>query len=161
MKRTLRNYGIITNGQKVYYNEELRLQAIADVGEGHEFEEVTEVRKIRASVDQFGYFFGGIIPECQEYEKFGGWTEKEIEGFFVDLFISEFIYKTMKMENGSVKNIRIHIKGSLSGITKKEMSLFIEEVLRWLANEGIVVKPSQDYHNGKYKTIPASDESSK
>ena len=91
-KRTFRHYGTIVNGKKVYSNPDLQQISIGEL-EGQEFEEVIQKRKKEASRNQYGYLFGGIFADALEYETFDGWTVKELEQFFVEMFLSHRITK--------------------------------------------------------------------
>lgn len=159
MKRTYRHYGIVKDGIKIYANPDLQKQSVMEL-EGKEFEEVIQKKKKSASKGQYGYLFGGIIPEALEYETFGGWTEKELKEFFEDRFLSYFYQKEFKLPNGIVQVKTINCKGSFKGLDSDQMQQVIEEIIRFLAEEaGIIVKTPEEYHHGKYQTVPASGRS--
>lgn len=151
-KRTFRHYGTIVNGKKVYSNPDLQQISISEL-EGQEFEEVIQKRKKEASKNQYGYLFGGIFADALEYETFDGWTVKELEQFFVEMFLSHRITKDILNEDGSKTSVNFLIKGSLSGIDKESMQKFIDKVIRFLAEQGIVIKNPEEYYYGKYQSV--------
>jgi hypothetical protein len=151
MKNTvIRHFGKIVNGKRIYDNPELHKEYITDL-EGKEFEEVIKLKFKRVSIDAHGYYRAGIIKECTDYELFAGWEEEEIHKFFAGMFLS---YKVVEkyLENGITKQKEKEIVTSTSALSTKEMFDYTDKVIRWLAQEGIVIHTPEQYIIGKYKT---------
>lgn len=157
--RTYRHYGFIKDGQKHYLNPELLAISLAEL-EGKDFEEVIQKRKQTASKNQYGYLFGGIIPEALTYETFGGWDEKDLQKFFEHRFLSYTVIKDIKLANGQKVSKTIYYPGSFKGLDKDEMTIVIEKIIRFLAEQGIVIKSSDSYNYGRYQQVSKGTKSS-
>ncbi len=148
---TLRHYGKVVNGVRIYYNKPLHQENINEL-EDQEFEEVIKLKHKKVSTDAHGYYRGGILGTCMDYEMFGGWTKDEIHEHFSDLFLSYWkAEKTMDKEGFTVfKDVKkVTSTGSLNS---KEMFEYCEKCIQWLADKGIVIHPPEHYLLGKYKT---------
>ena len=97
---------------------------------------------IPASKDQYGYFYGAIIKECEESNVFQGMNKREIAKILLhEITAAE---KIVVYPDGKKKTI-ITVD-SLSQYTVKEMSVFIEKTLAYLSTElGINVRPAEQY----------------
>lgn len=158
MKRIYRHYGIIKNGKKQYSNPALQQESIAEL-EGQEFEEVITKRMKVASRDQHGYYRGGIIPEALAHECFGGYTEDELHEVLANKFLSYYYTKMVpSVKYGTLPTV-ITKTQSLSGISKEDMTVFIEKVIRFLAEQGIVVKTPEEYYYGKFRAVTTENKS--
>lgn len=150
-KTTIKHFGKVVNGKRIYHNTDLHNEYVSDM-EGQEFEEVIKVRSKRVSTDAHGYYRGGILGECMNYEMFRGWTRSELHDLhFAPMFLTyigmikyiageETVYR-------EEKKIR-----STSSLNSKEMFEFCERCIQWLAEHGIVVHTPQEYLLDKYKT---------
>jgi len=108
------------------------------------------------SLNQLGFYNGGIIRDsCMQSEQFGGWEHLEIASFFEDMFLSESLVQIRKTPNGDIPE-QIHVRRRVSGLNEKEMSEFIEKVIRWLAMEDIPVRDPDLYVMNKYRTVKTS-----
>jgi hypothetical protein len=148
----IKHYGKISNGKRLYYNEPLHREAIFDL-EGQEFEETIKLKHKRVSHDAFGFYFGAVIGTALEHEMFGGWDKDEVDDFFSDMFLSYTKTLCIKHDNG-VEEFRTikKVESKASGFSSKKMREFTEKCIGWLAENGIVVPPSENYDLGKFKT---------
>lgn len=149
---TIKHFGKISNGKRLYYNVELHNESIAKL-EGQEFEEVIKLKHKRVSHDAFGYYYGACIETALEFEMFGGWNKDEVDDFFSDMFLSYTKTLCIKHDNG-VEEFRTikKVESKGQGFSSKQMSIFVEKVIGWLAEHNIIVPPSENFVRGKYKT---------
>lgn len=141
--------GIIRNGKKIYYRPELYLRQI-QLLEGKEFEERIKEKFVKPSTSTHAFYRGAIIPTCLLTEKFGGWSEDEIHTFFTNMYLSRTIEKVFESSGEVVELKEIDSTGSLN---QKEMNIFIERVLAFLADEGIEVLSPEQYSLSKYRIV--------
>ena len=146
-KPTIRHFGQINNGELQLFNLGLWGNQIREL-EGKEIYVEVRERPKNVTTDQHAYYRGAILPECLQYETFGGWEKQEVHEFFVDMFLS---YTKVKIMNGIAKEIKV--VPSTADISRKEMAEFIEKVLGWLAMEGIYIMSPEQYNVSKFKTI--------
>lgn len=142
------HFGLIKNGKKIYYNNELYGKQIQSL-EGKEFEEEIREKLKKPSQGTHGYYRGGIISTCLVSEKFGGWNEDEIHDLFCNLFLKTTIEKVF----GDTGRTEITKVLSTSDLNQAEMNEFIERVIAWLATEGIEVLNPEQYNLTKYRKI--------
>lgn len=143
------HYGKVTNGALVHYNWPLFKQTLSSL-EGLEFDLILKEKHKRVSLDTHGYYRGGIIKECMQYEIFGGWDENDIHEFFADMFLK---YTKTLIRSDINKRILVTKVQSTAELNQREMNEFIDKVIAWLANEGIVIHSPEQYFLGKYKTV--------
>jgi hypothetical protein len=94
------------------------------------------------SKQQLGFFFKVIIRDvCMQTELFGGWDKDEIYEFFCSEFLAKT--KTLKLKSGKEKILQLN--ATLSACNKLETAIFIDNVIRFLANEGIEVPDPINY----------------
>lgn len=149
----LKHFGKISNGKRLYYNVELHSESIAKL-EGQEFEEVIKLKHKRVSHDAFAYYYGAVIGTALEFEMFGGWNKDEVDDFFSDMFLSYTKTLCLKQDSGEDHLYTVRkIESKGTGFSSKQMSIFVEKVIGWLAEHNIVVPPSENFVRGKYKTI--------
>lgn len=148
---TIKHFGKVVNGKRIYYNERLHNEYLFDL-DGKEFEEVIKVKFKKVSTDAHGYYRGGILGECLNFELFRGWTRGEIhELHFAPMFLS--YTNTVKYIAGEETMYRDKVEVlSTSSLSSKEMFEFCERCIQWLAEKGIVVHTPEEYLLGKYKT---------
>lgn len=146
------HYGKVTNGSLVHYNWPLFKQTLISL-EGLEFDLIIKEKHKRVSLDTHGYYRGGIIKECLQYEMFGGWTEDDVHDFFADQFLH--YYKTLIINHDDNDKTYCNVRKviSTSSLNQKDMNEFIEKVIGWLAEHGIVIHSPEQYFLGKYKTV--------
>jgi len=149
MKATYQHFGKIVNGQKLYYNPKLLQQSLSDL-EGKEFVEVLKEKYKKVSLDTHGYYRGGVVKECMGYEIFGGWDEDDLHAFFASEFLRETKVLPLSKDD-AVHQAPITAIRSTASLSQREMNEFVEKVIRWLANEGIVIHTPEEYYLGNYK----------
>ncbi len=150
-KVILKHFGTVTNGRRIYYNDLLHIEALHDL-EGEEFEETIKLKHVKVSNDAHGYYRGGILGECMEYEIFKGWEREEIHTrHFAPMFLT--IKRTVKYLAGEETLFRdeyyIH---STADLNTREMFEFCEKCIVWCAEHGIIIKTPEQYLLNKYKT---------
>ncbi len=147
MATFVRHFGIIKNGKRVYHNLSLHRQQLIAL-EGKEFEEVIKERTKKVTLDQFAYYYGGILPTCYDSEMFSHHNKPEDihEDYFADMFLS--YKKLVQLPDGrKIEKTKYH---SLSSLNRKEMSSFIEKVLFECQNLAIAVLTPEEYKNKTY-----------
>ena len=150
-KVTLRHYGKVVSGKRIYYNELLHKESVYAL-EGQEFEEVIKLKHKTVSTDAHGYYRGGILGECMGYEIFRGWDREEIHaGHFAPMFLSW--QKTVKYMAGEETMYRdVTVIDSTASLSSKEMFEFCEKCIQWCAEHGIIINSPEQYLLGKFKT---------
>lgn len=146
-KLTIKHLGIVREGQRIYYNNDLHKKQMALL-EGKEFEETTKEKRISVSADTHGYYRGGIIGTCLESNKFAGWDENEIHDHFASMFLRKTFIKELNGREYTVQKIL-----STGDLDQKEMNDFIEKVVFWLTEKDIEILPSDNYQLNKYRAI--------
>ncbi len=147
-KPTIRHYGIVRNGKKVYYNPELYVRQLQDL-EGKEFEETISPKFKKPSQGLFAFYWGGIISTCLTDEQFGGWDKDEADAWFCKLFLTRMVQKTMP----DGQNIQIPIIRGTSDLSQEEMIEFCLKVEMYLANRGIQLLTPEEYNLTKYRIV--------
>ena len=147
----IKHFGKVVNGKRIYNNPALHDEYVKDL-EGKEFVEVIKVKFKKVSTDAHGYYRGGILGECMNYEMFQGWTREEIhDNHFAPLFLS--YKKAIKYLSGGETLFReTTVVESTANLSSKEMFEFCERCIQWLTEVGIVVHTPEEYLLGKYKT---------
>lgn len=148
---TIRHYGKVINGKRIYNFKPLHDEDIALL-EGKEFEETIKIKHKPVSTDAHGYYRGGILGECMNFEIFNGWTRNEIHDLhFAPLFLSWS--KIVKYIAGEETMHReVVVIDSTASLNSKEMFEFCEKCIQWCAEHGIIIKSPEQYLLGKYKT---------
>ena len=147
----LKHFGKVVNGKRIYYNNDLHNESVRDL-EGQEFEETIKLKHKKVSTDAHGYYRGGILGECMEYEMFKSWEREEIHArHFAPMFLS---YKrSVKYLAGEETLFRDETQIiSTSSLSSKEMFEFCEKCIHWCANHGIIIRTPEEYLLGKYQT---------
>ena len=150
-KTILRHFGKVVNGRRIYYNDTLHTESLHDL-EGQEFVETIKLKHVKVSTDAHGYYRGGILGECMEYEMFRGWEREEIHQHFARLFLKyKFTVKYIQT-NGETSYAESERIQSTAELSSKEMFEFCEKCIHWCAEQGIIIKSPEQYLLGKYKT---------
>lgn len=141
-----KHYGIITNGERQYYNEAYYNSVMKEL-EGKEFVETIKLKPKRVSLDAFGYYYGGVVGSALNDEMFGGWTKDDVDDFFSDMFLS--FHKPVAMTiGGHTENVYLRkVTSKGAGFTSKQMSEYTEKVIIWLATHGIPVMTPEQYYS--------------
>lgn len=148
---TIRHFGKVIRGKRVYDNQLLHQQTIHSL-EGNEFEEVIKLKNKKVSNDAHAYYRAGIVGECLNYEIFKGWTREEIhEQHFAPMFLS-YTY-TVKYIAGTETMYRDETRiSSTSSLSSKEMYEFCEKCIQWCAENEIIVHSPEQYILNKFTT---------
>jgi len=150
MKVEIRHYGrILDNGNISFYNPELWEDQRLSL-RGKEFEIVIKEKLKRPTINQFGYYFGCILGVCLTCEQFSHYyTREEIhKEVFSPLFLS---YK-VKVVVGKKSWLK-DVTRSLTELSKAETSDFIQNVLNFCMQEGIVIPEADAYVDKYYREI--------
>jgi hypothetical protein len=150
-KTILKHFGKVANGKRVYYNFDLHAETLHDL-EGQEFEEVIKLKHKKVSNDAHGYYRGGVLGECMEYEIFAGWEREEIHQHFARLFLKYRFTVKYIGKNGETSYVDGERIQSTADLSSKEMFEFCEKCIQWCAEQGIVIHSPEQYILSKYKT---------
>ena len=103
-----------------------------------------------ASINQFAYYFGGIIrKECMNSNVFAGMKEMEIHNIL--LFEIRGTTRNITMPDGSTKIMELIPDFNEIKASKKEMAKYLEEVIAKLNTEyNIFPKPADHYKYNKF-----------
>ena len=148
MKAQIKHQAKVVNGKVIYFNHELYSNQLFQL-EGKQVDGIIKERHRRASADQFGYYFGGILKACHESEYFHHFDKSDdIDVYFEDKFRS---YRRMVI----LPNERYEIKKhrGLSEMSITEVAEFIERVLAHCVELGITVLTPQEYNITHYSSI--------
>jgi len=143
MGLTVRHYGKIENGKKIYFNPELYKSQI-DGLEGQEFEEVIKKRFHKVSTDQHHFYRGAVLKTAHQHEAFSYFNKADDihDDVIAPMFLSHIKPITLK---GRTWDKIEYI--STSSLSKEEMSIFIEKVIAWLSVEfNITILSPEDYY---------------
>ena len=149
---TLKHFGKIVKGKRLYYNPDLHSETIASL-EGQEFEEVIKLKHKKVSTDAYGYYYGCVIKTALEFELFGGWDKEDVDDFFTKKFLT--YHKTVCLKYTDVTEDFSAIPKTPSkgqGFSSNRMKEYTDRCIMWLAENGIIVPPSENFIAGKYKT---------
>ncbi len=149
-KVIIKHRGKIINGKRIYDNQPLHTESLHDL-EGQRFEEIIKLEYKKVSNDAHGYYRGGVLGECMEYELFGGWDREDVHEHFARLFLSHKV--TIKYVGEITTTFKEETKiQSTSDLSSKEMFEYCERCIQWCAERGIIIKTPEEYYLGKYKT---------
>ena len=148
MKPTIKHQAKVVNGKILYYNQELYRNNLYQL-EGKQVDVVIKEKHRKASADQFGYYFGGILPTCHEANLFQHFDKSDdIDIYFEDKFRSYRRMIVLPNERYEVKKHR-----GLSEMSVSEVSEFLERVLAHCEELGIHVLTPDEYHITHYSSI--------
>jgi hypothetical protein len=152
MTPVVRHYGRVHRGKKIYYNQPLFDRQMESL-EGKEFVEVIKEKHKKPSLDQHGYYRGGILGTCLQTEYFAHFlNEEKVHSFFADLFLKYSEQVITPKESYFIYKIR-----STADLSRKEYSEFIEKVKGWCIENDIVILDAESYESKYYKTINKDD----
>lgn len=150
MNVQVRHFGrVLPNGNISFYNVELWQEQRESLA-GKEFELTIKERHKRPSVSQFGYYWGGILKTCLQHESFSHYTT--VEELHKDVFQPMFLSYQVRIVVGKKKWDKTMVK-SLTELNKKETSEFIDNVLNFIAQEGVFILPPEQYTDKYYREI--------
>lgn len=109
---------------------------------------IIEEVKDDISVDQYAYYFGGIIrKECMNSECFGGMKEMEVH----NVLLMEVAPLTITFEHPTKGRQIYQVAPDIKKWSKKKMSEYIEQVIALLNTEyQIYTKPSSHYKGNNF-----------
>jgi len=142
-----KHFFTIKNGKFVWDSEEM-LNVIRIQYEGKRgyatFEEVNN----GPSLDQYGYYFHGIIRmECMNSEAFGGMNEKEVHY----ALIMQIDPQTITFHHPEKGRVIYHYPPDIKKWSVKKMAQYIEKVIALLNVEyHIYPKPSTHFKGNNY-----------
>lgn len=150
MKVEIKHFArILQNGNISFYNNEMwqeQRQALA----GKEVELVIKEKHKRPTVSQFSYYWGGILGTCLTCECFNHYSTKE--ELHKEVFAPMYLSYQVRVIVGKKKWDKVMVK-SLSELNKKETSDFIENVINFCAEQGVIILPSEQYIEKYYREI--------
>jgi hypothetical protein len=146
----IRHFGRITHSGKLFFYElELWNQQLQTLA-GKEFEIIIKEKHKRPTVNQFSYYWGGILKTCLTCEQFSHYTT--VEELHKEVFQPMFLAYQVRVVVGKKKFDKVMVK-SLSELNKQETADFIDNVLNFLAMEGITILPKDNYVEKYYREI--------
>jgi hypothetical protein len=150
MKIQIRHFGrILDSGKIVFYDYELWENQRYSL-KGKEIELVIKEKIRRPSVNQFSYYFGGILGTCLTCEMFSHFNT--VEQIHKEVFAPEFLSYQNKVTIGKMSLMRTHVR-SLAELSKKETAEFVEKVLMWCEQNEILILPAEQYVEKYYKEV--------
>lgn len=150
MNVTIRHFGrVLPNGNISFYNVELWQEQRESLA-GKEFELTLKERHKRPSVSQFNYYWGGILKTCLQHESFSHYTT--VEELHKEVMAPMFLSYQIRIVVGKKKWDKTMVK-SLTELNKRETSEFIDNVLNFVAQEGVLILPPEQYTDKYYREI--------
>ena len=143
----IKHIGVIRNGQVKLYRSDLYRDCIRAL-EGKEIELIIKKKHNRTSKDTHGYYRGGIIKTCLQYESFAHMTEEDLHEMLAEMFLS---YQKLYVV-GEKKIIRTFVK-SMADLSQEETNEFIKQVEAFVTGEGVELLPAENYETDKYRTV--------
>jgi hypothetical protein len=146
----IRHFGrVLPNGNISFYNVDLWQEQRESLA-GKEFELTIKERYKRPSVSQFGYYWGAILKTCLQNESFSHYTT--VEELHKEVMAPMFLCYQIRVVVGKKKYDK-HMVKSLTELNKKETSEFIDNVLNFVAQEGVIVLSPESYTDRYYREI--------
>lgn len=140
---------IANNGNISFYHKELwdeqRLSLI-----GKEVEITIKERHRKPSISQFSYYWGGILRTCLQHESFSHYTT--VEELHKEVMQPMFLGFQVRVVIGGKKWDKPMVK-SLTELNKIETAKFIDNVLNFVAQEGVIILQPEQYTEKYYKEI--------
>jgi len=140
---------IANNGNISFYHADLwneqRLSLI-----GKEVEITIKERHRKPSVSQFSYYWGGILRTCLQHESFQGYDS--VEDLHKSVMQPLFLGYQIRVVVGGKKYDK-HMVKSLTELSKKETAEFIDNVLNFVAQEGVIILQPEQYTEKYYREI--------
>lgn len=125
--------GFVKGFELKIYNEKLYGNVLGFF-ENKQIELCIREKKKKASLSHHAYYRGIIIPACMNSELFGGWRKDEIHKLFAGMFLKDVMTKEI---NGKMKITETTL--STADISAKQMNDFIQEVIKWMAEQNIQI----------------------
>lgn len=126
MKVQIRHYGRIKNGKLIFDIPDLYSQQILEL-EGCDIVMQIKKKHEKASLSQYGYYRGCILPLCYESEAFKGMNNKdEIHDYY---FATKYLSYKKLIELPGKKPYESTSVRSLADVSKEEMTEFMSRVI--------------------------------
>jgi hypothetical protein len=147
MKPLIKHFGRVKGGRTVFSNQTLYFQQLTQL-EGKEFELIIKERSKKPTIDQYGYYRGGILGSCFESEMFAHFDNADQihSDYFAPKFLSYTVMVTLPTQKYEIVKVR-----SMTELNRKETSEFIEKVICECGNLEIVILSPEEYYNKYYK----------
>ena len=139
--KAVKHKGKVTDGELYLNNVEYYKLCLKEF-EGKEIEVVVKEKEKDPTLRQYGYYYGVVLPTALKDETFGGWTKEELDAYLKNNFLQKTKLKILN-------NVPVELRYSPSKaiITKEEMTEFLNKVIIFLAQQGIIVPESHEYIN--------------
>ena len=139
--KAVKHKGKVTDGELYLNNVEYYKLCLQEF-EGKEIEVIVKEKEKDPTLRQYGYYYGVVLPTALRDETFGGWTKEELDAYFKNNFLQKTKLKILN-------NVPVELRYSPSKaiITKEEMTEFLNKVIIFLAQQGIIVPESHEYIN--------------
>ena len=139
--KAVKHKGKVTDGELYLNNVEYYKLCLQEF-EGKEIEVIVKEKEKDPTLRQYGYYFGVVLPTALKDETFGGWTKEELDAYLKNNFLQKTKLKILN-------NVPVELRYSPSKaiITKEEMTEFLNKVIIFLAQQGIIVPESHEYIN--------------
>jgi hypothetical protein len=146
----IKHFGRISEtGKILFYHTDLWDEQRTSLA-GKEFELTIKAKYKKPSVSQFNYYFGCILQACLKSESFSHYSK--VEDIHSEVMSPMFLGYSTKVVVGGKSWIKQCTK-SLTELTKEETSRFIENVINFCGQEGIIVPEAESYTNRYYREI--------
>jgi len=141
--KKIESYGRIENGKKIYYNEDVHLQHIQEIGFANHFKETIEYGNKR-TVDQNAYLFGAICKPILVRLIQEGWLE------FSEYKVYKWLenkFSKVEMSNSKTGEVIETVK-PLKELSTEEFDEVVMIDIRNYASEylGIYIKLPHEYY---------------
>jgi hypothetical protein len=148
-KINIKHLGKVMNRKLYFINSRLWEQQLSML-EGKEFELIIKERHKKTTVDQHGYYRGGILGTCHQTEMFSHFDKPDDihENYFAPKFLSYKVMVELPKEKYTITKVR-----SMSQLDKKETAEFIDRVLADCAENGVEILSPEEYYIEQFKTI--------
>jgi hypothetical protein len=143
----------LDNGNIVFYHKSLWDEQ-RDALSGKEIEITIKEKHKRPTVSQFSYYWGAILKTCLQNESFSHYTT--VEELHKEVMAPMFLCYQIRVVVGKKKYDK-HMVKSLTELNKKETSDFIDNVLNFVAQEGVIVLSPESYTDKYYREITVKE----
>lgn len=128
----------IVNGRVIPDKIDLWNSFLKSCSDEEKYQIIIKKKKRKATSSQFKYYYGAIIRSTvMKTTNYAGWEFQEIDDYFRSVYAFGYI---VGKNNEPIKK-----NDELKFYSTEEMSLFIELVIKHLAEEGIDVLPEGSY----------------
>lgn len=146
-----KHFFTVRNGKYIWDDPDM-FRAVRMQMEGRRGYAIIEEEKGQKTLNQLGYYFGGIIRhECMSSDVFAGYTDRQIHSILFGLLRSET--KGVKLPDGSVK--LVNVSEDFSKYKIDDMTAYLEELIPFLQTEfDIHPKPPSHYKENRFLISP-------